>query len=150
MLFNAVNYLRSKKRGREATRNPFEGRISSNATSLGKKRLFSQRKKKRRGRRKRVVVNEAVARISLCERYLSQCFAVVRSFVMQSCSPNEPTRPCTLLSPFSSQLPTIFSVGASRLLPPDRKCEIYPPNRDLWYALTRYYLPNLIYTGIGN
>lgn len=46
MLFNAVNYLRSKKRGREATRNPFEGRISSNATSLGKKRLFSQRKKK--------------------------------------------------------------------------------------------------------
>lgn len=46
MLFNAVNYLRSKKRGREATRNPFEGRISSNATSLEKKRLFSQRKKK--------------------------------------------------------------------------------------------------------
>lgn len=131
MLFNAVNYLRSKKEEERQLETLSKEEFQVTQLRWEKKRLFSQRKKKRRGWRKRVVVNEAVARIALCERYLSQCFALVRSFVMQFCSPNEPTRPCTLLSPFSSQLPTIFSVGASRLLPPDRKCEIYPPNRDL-------------------
>lgn len=130
MLFNAVNYLRSKK-GEERQLETLSKEEFQVMQLRWEKSSFSLREKKRRGWRKWVVVNEAVARITLCERYLSQCFALVRSFVMQYCSPNEPTRPCTLLSPCSSQLPAIFSVGASRLLPPDRKCEIYPPNRDL-------------------
>lgn len=131
MLFNAVNYLRSKKEEERQLETLSKEEFQVTQLRWEKSGFSLKEKKKRRGWRKRVVVNEAVARIALCERYLSQCFALVRSFVMQFCSPNEPTRPCTLLSPFSSQLPTIFSVGASRLLPPDRKCEIYPPNRDL-------------------
>lgn len=131
MLFNAVNYLRSKKEEERQLETLSKEEFQVTQLRWEKSDFSLKEKKKRRGWRKRVVVNEAVARIALCERYLSQCFALVRSFVMQFCSPNEPTRPCTLLSPFSSQLPTIFSVGASRLLPPDRKCEIYPPNRDL-------------------
>lgn len=121
VLFNAFKFCvhdiikkkrrKEKEKGGVETRNPFETK-NSQLTQLRweeeerEKSLFSEKlKREEEGR-----VNEAVAQITLCGRYLSQCFALVRSPVMRSRGPRRGYPP-----PFSSPSPLYF-----RFLPPDR------------------------------